>query len=679
MSVAGIGTLTRGTTPSLSLARALTSPAEQLSTMPPMDLFVAQMNCDSSEARVDAMRRLKIVADAIGTDATLAKLLPYLATNIAMEEDEEDEILLILAEQLALMVPTLIPGYRALPLLPILERLAAVEETVVRDKAVDSINKIVPVLLTPPVDGESNGQEQEAAAGAVTAAPALLLAMAKRLSGADWFTAKVSAAGILPVVYSFYNTHRKEVKAGDDVMNSTDEANRELRMLYKDLSEDDTPMVRRSAARNLGKFIEAVANLPPTEKSLKGPPSVNVPDNIKSMVTQEMVPVFQTLASDEQDSVRLLAVAVAGSVGKALGMDASLNADLIFPVIKNGCIDLSWRVRNNLSREYATVATSMGFAGPNGNKTCQTEIFNCFSGLLQDAEAEVRGAAVTNIARMTQLGGPDLFNSHIAPNLPSLSDDPVMEVRSRLAQTLMDCCNPEICDCLTDVIILQVFRPLLENFLNDEFAEVQLHILTKLSRVSHLLSKMDVVVSTVLQMTKAQNWRVREAVGQLLPHLADAMGVPFFEDHLLEPWLKLLLDQVADVRTACVIGMPKLLSAAGAQWIQSEILPHYTKIYDESSSYLTRITILRCFSALSECEDLPPALLEAVLNQMIKSLNDRVANVRMVTARGLANLMKQCEEAVLVGKIRPALSQRVMEDEDEDCKYFAQLALDACN
>lgn len=675
-SSGGTSTLTRGTTPSLSLARALTPPAETVTTMPPMDLFVAQMNCDSSEARVDGMRRLKTVADAIGTEATLSKLLPYLATNIAMEEDEEDEILLILAEQLGLMVPGLIPGYRALPILPILERLAAVEETVVREKAVESINKIVPVLLVPPKGDEENGEQQEAAAAAVTAAPALLLAMAKRLSGADWFTAKVSAAGILPVVYCFYNTHNAKAGGDTNAINSTDDAKRELRMLYKDLSEDDTPMVRRSAARNLGKFVEAVADLGPKPK--KDEPSVVIPDNIKSIITDEMVPLFQTLSQDEQDSVRLLAVATAGSVGRALSMDASINAELIFPVIKNGCVDLSWRVRNNLAKEFASVASSMGFGGPNGNKTCHTELFNCFSGLLQDNEAEVRGAAVTNIAEMTQLGGPDLFSSHIAPNLPSLSDDPIMEVRSRLAQTLMDCCNPAICDCLTDRIILQVFRPLLENFLNDEFAEVQLHILTKLSLVSHLLSKMDVVVQSVLQMTKAQNWRVREAVGHILPHLADAMGVPFFEDHLLEPWLKLLLDQVADVRTACVSGMPKLLSAAGAQWLQSEILPHYNKIYEESTSYLVRITILRCYAALAESDNLHPSLLEAVVDQILKCMNDRVANVRMVAARGLVGLTKQCEEAIIVGKVRPALSQRVMEDEDEDCKFFAQLALDGC-
>jgi len=632
-----MGTLTRLSTPSLSLARAIAPAADALETMSALELFLAQMNCTSSEARVDAMRRLKIVADAMGTEKTLVDLMPYLSKH-CVEEDEEDEILLILAEQLGLMVPLLIPASKSLGILGILERLAAVEETVVREKAVESINKIVGDLCG--VEGEEPG--------------ALLQAMAKRLSGADWFTGKVSAAGILPVIYSFYNVN------GDN-----DEAKRELRVLYKDLSEDDTPMVRRSAAKNLGKFVEAVADLKKTGE---------VEESLKGIVMGEMIPIFQALARDEQDSVRLLAVAVAGSIGLALGVDANLNAELVLPVIKGGCSDLSWRVRNNLAKEFAKVSTSMGFGPVSVN--WQTELFFCFSGLLQDSEAEVRGAAVTNIAKMTQLGGPDLFNTHIAQNLPSLSDDAVMEVRSRLAQTLMDCCDPEICNCLTDRIVLQVFRPLLENFLGDEFPEVQLHILKKLSRLSHLLSKMENVVTSVLQMTKVQNWRVREAVGHLLPHLGEAMGITYFEDNLLEPWLKLLLDQVANVRSACVMGMPKLLSVAGPQWIQSEILPRYNKIYDESTSYLTRITVLRCYAALAECENLQPQLLDVVVNQMIKSLKDRVANVRMLAAMGLAKMMKSCEDAVVVGKVKPALNERILEDDDDDCKYFSQLALD---
>lgn len=255
-----------------------------------------------------------------------------------------------------------------------------------------------------------------------------------------------------------------------------------------------------------------------------------------------------------------------------------------------------------------------------------------------------------------------------------------MEVRSKLAETLMDCCDPSICTTLNDKIILQDFKPLLEGFLNDEFADVQLHILSKLSRVTHLLDKMDVVVESVLSMTKATNWRVREAVCKLLPNLAEARGVLFFENNLLDPWTKLLLDRVADVRTACVDGMPKLLSVSGAEWIEREILPIFSRIYGDSSSYLTRISVLRSYSKLNEAETgMTPGLMELIVGVLVKALEeDRVANVRIVAAKGLADVASGVERGMCEAKILPALQNRASDDEDVDCQFFAQAALEAC-
>jgi len=345
------------------------------------------------------------------------------------------------------------------------------------------------------------------------------------------------------------------------------------------------------------------------------------------------------------------------------------------------------RVRHNLAKEFASVASGVGFHLHPATFARLTDLFLCYAALLQDLEAEVRTAAVSNVAHMTYLGGSDLFMEHIAPRLPSLAADPVMEVRSKLAQTMMDCLGSDDAEDglasrpLSDAVILQVFRPILEGFLNDEFAEVQLRVLNKLSRVNHLLNKMDVVVEAILIMTKAHNWRVRESVAFLLPHLADAMGVVFFKEHLVDPWLKLLLDHVSQVRLACVAGMAQLLMVAGAPWIQREILPHYRHIYEESSeTYLTRITILRCFVTLSEAQEALShslVLQEEVLSMMLVAVEDPVANVRIVACQGLGTLAKHCEDGIVATKIRPALEARV-NDDDEDCRYFAQLAVDSC-
>ena len=741
-----------------------------------------------TEARVDAMKKLGIVGDAMGREETVKYLIPYLIEQFVTrkhtssttsaegdatamdttsstttttkggtedEGDDEDEILLHLAAQLGIMVPGLLSGKSALILLPILEHLCCVEETVVRDKAVESMCKIVPNLLHlgDNTGGGGGGNNEDTVVVVSTAQVAsLLLAMTKRLASAEWFPAKVSAAGILPAIYAYWYSYTSGGggSGGGDMENDVSSSMRELRTIFKELSTDDTPMVRRSAAKNLGKFVEAVAGLQQQQPTVSGGgDGVGVggggvaalklttsltlttvtPSSLPAitatamsevdirLVAQDMVPLFQSLSTDEQDSVRLLAVCCAGSVGCGLGREGSATSEVVLPIVRRGCADLSWRVRQNLAKFFAPIAGSLGFfdVGAGGKySTQQVEVFQLFANLLQDNEAEVRAAAVENIARMAQLGGGGggggenvaassggsldgnnigLFQKHIVPLLPSLADDLVMEVRSKLAHSLMDCCDPSICNTLTDEMVLEDFKPLLENFLNDEFAEVQLHILTKLSRISHLLGKMDVVVSSILQMAKAQNWRVREAVGRLLPFLAEARGVTFFQDHLLDPWLKIMSDQVAEVRTACVDGMPKLLSVTGSEWIQTEILPHYTRMYDESHSYLARITVLRCYAALTEKHThgvggqqgepqestaLSADLMKQIVAIMLRGMKDRVPNVRLVAARGLGlvTLSGQYDDATMRTQIVPVLSECMTTETDRDCKYQVQLALD---
>ena len=398
--VPGGTTLVPGTAPSLALARSLPLPTDALPTISPLDLFTTQIGTFSSEARVDAMRRLSVVAAAMGPDDALSTLLPYLATNVAMNEEEEDEVLLLLADQLGNLVPGLIPGSRALPVLPLLERIAGVEETVVREKAVESINKIVPCLsyqvgvgpagdvvagsggaagagsagagassaggdesdaIMADADGEGSASAQQQQQPSHTQTPTLLLSMAKRLSGADWFTAKVSAAGVLPIIYRYFtdlrNAQAEAGLTGSDTTGGDDDvpgprpadAHRELRALYRELSQDDAPMVRRSAARHLAAFVESCAALPrtayelstsPTAPNTASPPTIT--NEIRRVILDELVPIYQALGTDEQDSVRLLAVSASGSVGYALGVDPELTSELVFPVVRGGCQDLSW-------------------------------------------------------------------------------------------------------------------------------------------------------------------------------------------------------------------------------------------------------------------------------------------------------------------------------------------------
>lgn len=62
------------------------------------------------------------------------------------------------------------------------------------------------------------------------------------MAAGEWFTARVSSCGLFHIAYP-----------------SAPEAQKaELRAMYGQLCQDDMPMVRRSAATNLGKFAATV-------------------------------------------------------------------------------------------------------------------------------------------------------------------------------------------------------------------------------------------------------------------------------------------------------------------------------------------------------------------------------------------------------------------------------------
>lgn len=84
-------------------------------------------------------------------------------------------------------------------------------------QASDSITKIATVLTEPQIQAH-------------------YLPLLKRLSGGDWFTSRTSAASLFAAIYGKVGTSTQD----------------EMRKMFGALCNDDTPMVRRAAARDLG-------------------------------------------------------------------------------------------------------------------------------------------------------------------------------------------------------------------------------------------------------------------------------------------------------------------------------------------------------------------------------------------------------------------------------------------
>ena len=140
-----------------------------------------------------------------------------------------------------------------------------------------------------------------------------------RLSKADWFTSKISATGL-------YNTPYKM---------ATPPSQEGLRQHFGQLVHDDTPMVRRQAATEMAKFVKS---MPAT------------------IVIEEMIPLFQHLAGDDQDSVRLLTVDILIAIAESVPKEQQSSHGVLLTSLRSLFEDKSWRVRYMVADRFEKVA-----------------------------------------------------------------------------------------------------------------------------------------------------------------------------------------------------------------------------------------------------------------------------------------------------------------------------------
>ena len=178
-----------------------------------------------------------------------------------------------------------------------------------------------------------------------------------RLSKADWFTSKISATGLYQTPYT----------------RATPQSQEALRQHYGQLVHDDTPMVRRQAANNLAKFIKAMP---------------------AAVVIDEMIPLFQHLAADDQDSVRLLTVDILIAVAEAVPKEQQSSHGVLLNALRSLFEDKSWRVRYMVADRFEKIAKAVD------EEVVNRDLVPAFVKFLKDTEAEVRSAIAGQIPGM---------------------------------------------------------------------------------------------------------------------------------------------------------------------------------------------------------------------------------------------------------------------------------------
>ncbi|KAK2099453.1 hypothetical protein P7K49_020801 [Saguinus oedipus] len=508
---------------------------------------------------------------------------------------------------------------------PPLENLATAEETVVRDRAVESLRQI--------------SQEHTP-----VALEAYFVPLVKRLASGDWFTSRTSACGLFSVCYPRASN---AVKA-------------DIRQYFRSLCSDDTPMVRRAAASKLGEFAKVLEL-----------------DSVKS----EIVPLFTNLASDEQiisyDSVRLLAVEACVSIAQLLSQDDL--ETLVMPALRQATEDKSWRVRYMVADKFSELQKAVG------PKITLNDLVPAFQNLLKDCEAEVRAVAAHKelvsdtsqhvksalasvIMGLSSIVGKENTIEHLLPLFLAQLKDECPEVRLNIISNL-DCVNevigirqlsqsllPAIVELAEDAkwrvrLAIIEYMPLLAGQLGVEFFDEKLNSLCMAWLVDHV-------------------WEQEKLFFISLQQHAE-VGSPGTNENFSNEITALKLFLYA-IREAATNNLMKLVQKFGTEWAQNTIVPKVL-IMANDPNYLHRMTTLFCINALSEaCGQ--EVTTKQMLPTVLKMAGDQVANVRFNVAKSLQKIGPILDTSALQGEVKPVL-QKLGQDEDMDVKYFAQEAI----
>ncbi|GEQ68679.1 hypothetical protein JCM33374_g2347 [Metschnikowia sp. JCM 33374] len=605
----------------------------------PLALLIDELKHDDVANRVAAMQKLDAIAIALGPERALNELVPFLNDVV---QDDEEEVFAVMAEKLGAFVPLVGGHQNSEPVIRVLAALSSMEEPIVRDNAVESLNQISLELT----DAEANG---------------IFLEMIRDLGHGDWFSKKVSSCGLFKAIIVRVDANTR----------------RELLMLYYNLVSDDSPMVRRSAAKNLPVLIDKMTAASPN----------SVDENDLEIISK----MFHNLINDSQDSVKLLSIDVLLSILQYFhaANDHSHNSDCLISALKL-IKDDSWRVRYAAADKFADIALSLSSSDADLHK-----LTDPFIGLMKDNEGEVRKAIAKQLPGFCKLvKDPELIEKKIIPVVSHLSQDSHENVRASLASTVTG-----LCPILSEQSTIDKLLPIFLNMLKDEFPDVRLNIISNLSVVNetigiNLLSTS--LLPAITELAQDNKWRVRLAIIEYIPKLANQLGEPFFNNELLTLCMSWLWDPVYAVREAAVNNLRDLTVIFGSTWAEEHIVTRLLNIKDEKisdeddanvdqvdfSNFIIRITCLFVVSKLT-----PVIHQNIVVNKILPFVShlttDPVANIRFNVAKTYLVIVEALVKTpgaevtkLIEGEILQKLSC-LQNDADVDVRYYANSSIES--
>lgn len=611
---------------------------------------IEMLKGDDVMQRIAASSKLESIAKTIGPERTREELIPFLTDCV----DDEDEVLAVIALSLGKLMPHLGGSQYVYKLIVPLEILLSVEETTVRENAQISAALISSAL---PLDHFHSK----------------FVPMLARLATKEWFTARISACILIASCFEKFTPTEQESNVG----------------YFASLCRDEVPMVRRSAAKNLGKMVEMIV-------AIGGERSTGV----DGMVTTVIVPLYEHLASSEQpDSVRLHTpencisfghslrkVYTTGSGNRIFRDAIHVSIQRVVPLIIATTEDRSWRVRWTAASKFADVISAFSYM-----EGTLDLLIPAYEKLLQDPEAEVKASAVLNMAKVAQIDChvPPLsvtrgkypeeppskalripIAKRLVKKVSILLEDESENVRAALAMVAS-----EMAPLIGKELTISDLVPQVLMLLRDSTSEVRLNVISSLGSLNKVIG-VDLLsqslLPAILDLASDSKWRIRLAIMQYIPLLAKELGKGFFNEELIALCVSWLGDSISSIRTAAAENLKELTRILGSDWTIKNVFPQLEEVR-QHQSYLRRITAVQAYTAIATVMEAETSKIECI-PLILMMATDHVANIRFKVAQSLETLAPLCDEAFIGMQFRPVLSI-LADDPDRDVRFFTEKTL----
>jgi HEAT repeat len=584
------------------------------------------------------------------------ELIPFLIDGI----DDEDEVLLAVATSMGkINIVSTLGGFQYwnTTLLKLLELLLSIEEITVREAAIATARTLLQQIITPYTNNNNNNSTSSTpppqAANPATTNPSHdshtdtqsqiqqyqiqafqdYAAMVRRLATKEWFTARISAAVLIatPEFYCHCDTEWAYPLLG----------------LYANLCRDDTSMVRRIAAQQLGMMVHNIVQVFGRERALQNSSNnqntTTLDDSDHSgIVLRICIPLYEEIASPEQpDSVRLQTtencVAFGRVMSELLVPPPSTNTTTtnvgrnpkttmantnqqqhqpllslhddeiqllrrIIPLIVATVDDRSWRVRWTAAAKFAQVimaydtlssalSSSSSSNDPHNNTLfIMDTLIPAYEKLLQDPEAEVRTAATFNLAQVAHCTSRVLLVS--APQLPLITSNhrPDGNLNNNNSN------NTSGGGGVHHLAVASMAGT--TNSMNHSNS-LQHHSQQQQQQQQQRVSVAERLVKRITSLTEDDSEHVRAALAMVATELAPVLGKDATITYLVPPVLLLLRDAASEVRLNLMSSLSSLNEVIGVDLLSQSLLPAILDLAQDGK-WRIRLAIIQHIPLLAE-------------------------------------------------------------------------------